>query len=212
MKVLITAGPTYEYIDRVRYLSNASSGKMGYELARAARDSGHKVILVSGPTCLKAPARVKLIKIISAKEMYKVTTKLFSDTDVVIMAAAVSDYTTSSYFNGKLKKQNKNLILKLVPTIDILKTLGNKKGNSNLPAVRQVLIGFALEVKNSRENAIKKLHQKNLDYVVLNSPDAFGKNNSTVEIWSKKGLIKRFVNTSKRQISRFIIHLVKVDK
>ncbi|MFH1230872.1 MAG: phosphopantothenoylcysteine decarboxylase [Planctomycetota bacterium] len=205
MKILITAGPTHEYIDRVRYLSNASSGKMGYELARAARDSGHKVVLVSGPTCLKAPDGIKLIKVISAKEMYKTTTKLFADTDVLIMAAAVSDYTPSSYFNGKLKKQNKNIILKFAPTIDILRTLGNRKKN-------HILIGFALQVKDSRENAIKKLHQKNLDYVVLNSPDAFGKDNSTAEIWSKKGLIKRFVNTSKRQISKFIIRLVKVDK
>jgi phosphopantothenoylcysteine decarboxylase/phosphopantothenate--cysteine ligase len=205
MKVLITAGPTHEYIDRVRYLSNASSGKMGYELARAARDNGHKVILVSGPTNLKTPAGIKLIKVISAQEMYKITTKLFDGIDVLIMAAAVSDYTPSSYFNGKLKKQNKNLNLKLIPTIDILERLGDKKRN-------RILIGFALEVKNSRENAIKKLHRKNLDYVVLNSPDTFGKDNSTVEIWSKKGLIKRLVNTSKRQISKLIIGLLKVDK
>lgn len=202
MKVLITAGPTQEYIDRVRYLSNASSGKMGYELARAARDDGHKVILVSGPTNLKTPAGVKLIKVTSSQEMYRITTKLFDDIDAVIMSAAVSDYKPSSYFNGKLKKQNKNLILKLVPTIDILKTLGNKKG-------KRILIGFALETENCRENAIKKLRRKNLDYVVLNSPDAFGKDNSTVEIWSKKRLVKRFVNTSKRQISKFIIHLLK---
>ncbi|MFH0888763.1 MAG: phosphopantothenoylcysteine decarboxylase [Planctomycetota bacterium] len=205
MKVLITAGPTHEYIDRVRYLSNASSGKMGYELAYAARDKSHKVVLVSGPTNLKAPDGVKLIKVTSSQEMYRTTTKLFKDSDAIIMSAAVSDYRPSSYFDGKLKKQNKNLILKLVPTIDILKTLGNKKGN-------RILIGFALEVKNSRENAIRKLHQKNLDYVVLNSPDAFGKDASTVEIWSRKGLIKRFVNISKRQISRFIIRLIKVDK
>lgn len=202
MKVLITAGPTHEYIDRVRYLSNASSGKMGYEVACAARDNGHKVLLVSGPTNLKAPHGVKLIKVTSAREMYKITTKLFANTNILIMAAAVSDYTPSSYFNGKLKKENRRFNLKLMPTIDILKTLGDKKGN-------RILIGFALEMKSSRENAIKKLHQKNLDYVVLNSPDVFGKDNSTVEIWSKKGLIKRFVNTSKRQISKFIIDLVK---
>jgi len=201
MKVLITAGPTREYIDRVRYLSNDSSGKMGYELASAARDKGHKVVLISGPTNLKAPSRVKLIKIGSSQEMYRTTTKLFNDSDVVIMAAAVSDYRPSSYFNGKLKKQNKNFNLKLIPTIDILKTLGNRKGN-------RILIGFALEAENGRYNAVKKLHQKNLDYVVLNSPDAFGKDASTVEIWSKKGLVKRFVNTSKRRISKFIIGLV----
>jgi phosphopantothenoylcysteine decarboxylase / phosphopantothenate---cysteine ligase len=205
MKVLITAGPTYEYIDLVRYISNASSGKMGYELARAARDYGHEVMLVSGPTSLKAPIGVKLVKVISAREMYEVTAKLFNYADAVIMSAAVSDYRPAYYFNGKMKKQNKNLTLNLVPTVDILKTLGKKKKN-------RVLVGFALEVKEGRENAVKKLYQKNLDYVVLNSPDAFSQDNSTVEIRDKKGLVKRFTNTSKRLISRFIIRLIKVDK
>ncbi|MEW6027216.1 MAG: phosphopantothenoylcysteine decarboxylase [Planctomycetota bacterium] len=201
MNVLITAGPTYEYIDQVRYLANMSSGKMGYELARAAKAKGHQVTLISGPTALKAPVGVRLIKVISAREMYDEVMKSYPKADAVIMAAAVSDYTPQRRFKGKMKKSGKTLTLKLVPTVDILRKLGQRKG-------KRALIGFALEVANGKRNALKKLKAKNLDYVVLNSPAAFGSDKSNVEIYGQQGLVKRFNNTSKRQISGFIIGLL----
>jgi phosphopantothenoylcysteine decarboxylase/phosphopantothenate--cysteine ligase len=216
MKFVISAGPTREYIDRVRYLSNESSGRMGYELARSARQSGHKVILVSGPTCLKPPQGVRLIRVVSADEMYRAVSRLYPDSDVLIMASAVSDYKPLYYFDGKLKKEKGQptfspllretfLNLKLTPTIDILECLGRKKAE-------RILIGFALEVENKRVNALKKLHQKNLDYIVSNSPLAFGKTFATVEVLNKNGLVKRFVNKSKRRISDFIIQLAERAK
>ena len=201
MRILITAGPTYEYIDRVRYLANMSSGKMGYELARAAKGQGHKVTLVSGPTALTAPKGVRLVKVTSAKQMYQAVMKAYTKTDAIIMAAAVSDYSPAHCFNGKLKKTGRALKLKLIPTVDILRKLGQSKG-------KRVLIGFALEVANGKRNALKKLRAKNLDYVVLNSPDAFGSDKSTVEIYSRVGLVKRFSNTSKKHISGFIVGLL----
>ena len=215
MRIIVTAGPTHEYIDRVRYLANLSSGKMGYELARAAKVQGHQVTLISGPTALPAPKGVRLAKVTSAKQMYQAVMKAYPKTDAVIMAAAVSDYTPANCFKGKLKKTGRALKLKLIPTVDILKELGRKKG-------KRVLIGFALETDNGRRNALKKLRAKNLDYVVLNSPNAFGSDKSTVEIYSnpspfrspngtkdgRHGLIRRFSNTSKKQISGFIVKLV----
>ncbi|MEK7310293.1 MAG: phosphopantothenoylcysteine decarboxylase [Planctomycetota bacterium] len=212
MNILVTAGPTHEYIDRVRYLANMSSGKMGYELAQAAKGQGHQVTLVSGPTGLKAPTGVRLIKVTSARQMYQAIMKAYPKTDAVIMAAAVSDYTPAHCVKGKLKKSGKMFNLKLIPTVDILRKLGQSKS-------KRVLIGFALETSplakgdsggcsTARLNALKKLKAKNLDYVVLNSPDAFGNDRSTIEIYSRQGLIKRFSNTSKKHISGFIMGLL----
>lgn len=203
MRILITAGPTREYIDQVRYLANLSSGKMGYELAKAAKVKGHQVTLISGPTALPAPKGVRLVKVTSAQQMYQAVMKAYPKADAVIMAAAVSDYTPAHCFKGKIKKNGKGLNLKLIPTVDILRKLGQNKG-------KRVLIGFALEVANGKRNALKKLREKNLDYVVLNSPAAFGKDRSTVEIYSRQGLVKRFSNTSKKHISWFIIKLASV--
>ncbi|MDI6733643.1 MAG: phosphopantothenoylcysteine decarboxylase [Planctomycetota bacterium] len=201
MRILITAGPTYEYIDRIRYLSNGSSGKMGYALAGIAQQKGDKVILVSGPTSLTPPRGVKFIRVVSAHQMYRVVRRHYPGVDAVIMAAAVSDFTPSRYFTGKIKRAGREITLKLAPTVDILKELGRRKG-------KHCLIGFALEVSNGRKNALKKLYHKNLDYVVLNSPTAMGNDNSTVEIYNKNGLVRRMENTSKKQISRFIIDLL----
>jgi phosphopantothenoylcysteine decarboxylase/phosphopantothenate--cysteine ligase len=212
MNILITAGPTHEYIDRVRYLANMSSGKMGYELAKAAKVKGHQVTLISGPTALPGPKGVRLVNITSASQMYHAVMKAYVKSDAVIMAAAVSDYTPEHCFKGKLKKIGKAFNLKLIPTVDILSKLGQRKGG-------RVLIGFALEVVNGKLNALKKLKEKNLDYVVLNSPAAFGSDRSSVEIYSRvglperpsgrAGLVKRFSNTSKKQISGFIIGLLR---
>lgn len=201
MKLLITAGPTREYLDRVRYLSNPSSGKMGYEIARAARSAGHSVTLVRGPSLLEPSHGIRLINVTSADEMFDAVHKSYPNMDAVIMTAAVSDYKPVRYHPGKIKKTNRPLTIRFVPTVDILKYLGKNKG-------KRQLIGFALETEHHRANAHRKLQLKNLDYIVLNTPDSFGTNRANVEIWGKDGLVKRFRNTSKYKIGEFLISLL----
>lgn len=162
-KILITAGPTYEAIDPVRFIGNHSSGKMGYDIATEAANKGAEVILVSGPShqTLKNDA-VQLIRIVSAQEMYNVCHANFENVDVAIAAAAVADYRPKNVATQKIKKQETNLTIELEKTQDILATLGEKKKN-------QFLIGFALETENEIEHAKNKIKKKNLDLIVLNS-------------------------------------------
>ena len=162
LKVLITAGPTHEYIDPVRYISNGSSGLMGFELAKTCLGLGAKVILITGPTHLKLEdERLELIDITSAMEMYNEVISKYKKVDIIICAAAVADYTPKKILNKKIKKESifKNIVFK--KTVDILKYLGENKKN-------QLIIGFALETNNEIENAIKKIKNKNLDAIVLN--------------------------------------------
>ena len=162
LKVLITAGPTHEYIDPVRYISNGSSGLMGFELAKTCLGLGAKVILITGPTHLKLEdERLELIDITSAMEMYNEVISKYKKVDIIICAAAVADYTPKKIFDKKIKKESifKNIVFK--KTVDILKYLGENKKN-------QLIIGFALETDNEIENAIKKIKNKNLDAIVLN--------------------------------------------
>ena len=162
LKVLITAGPTHEYIDPVRFISNGSSGLMGFELAKTCLGLGAKVILITGPTHLKLEdERLELIDITSAMEMYNEVISKYKKVDIIICAAAVADYTPKKILNKKIKKESifKNIVFK--KTVDILKYLGENKKN-------QLIIGFALETNNEIENAIKKIKNKNLDAIVLN--------------------------------------------
>ncbi|MDO5759870.1 MAG: bifunctional phosphopantothenoylcysteine decarboxylase/phosphopantothenate--cysteine ligase CoaBC [Bacteroidota bacterium] len=161
---LITAGPTVEQIDSVRFISNNSSGRMGYALAQEIIDRGGVVNLVSGPVSIDIlPNRnLHLIKVTSAKEMYEMALKYFENSDVAICSAAVADYTPKTPYNGKMKKKQESVTIELEPTKDILKTLAKNKGN-------RILVGFALETDNEIENAKKKLLTKNLDFIVLNS-------------------------------------------
>lgn len=162
-KVLITAGPTYEAIDPVRFIGNHSSGKMGYQLAKTAAENGAEVILISGPVHLEKPhPHVQLEKVTSAQEMFETAKKYFPGTDIAIAAAAVSDYRPVNPKNQKIKKYEANLQLELEKTPDILAELGRMKDH-------QFLVGFALETENEQENARKKLQKKNLDFIVLNS-------------------------------------------
>lgn len=161
--VMITAGPTYEAIDPVRFIGNHSSGKMGYEIAKAAADLGAKVTLISGPTHLQiAEDHINLIKIVSTQDMYDAAMANFETADVVIAAAAVADYKPESVADQKIKKADETLTIRLTKTQDILRSLGERKQH-------QKLIGFALETNNELENAKAKLLKKNLDFVVLNS-------------------------------------------
>ncbi|MGA8853119.1 MAG: bifunctional phosphopantothenoylcysteine decarboxylase/phosphopantothenate--cysteine ligase CoaBC [Christiangramia sp.] len=162
-KILITAGPTYEAIDPVRFIGNHSSGKMGYEIATTAMELGAEVTLISGPTHLSIDEKkINLIKVTSTRDMYEAAHSNFEEADVFIAAAAVSDYKPKTIADQKIKKNDDSLTLELTKTEDILASLGEKKKN-------QKLIGFALETNNEVENARIKLKRKNLDFIVLNS-------------------------------------------
>jgi phosphopantothenoylcysteine decarboxylase / phosphopantothenate---cysteine ligase len=163
-RILVTAGPCREPLDPVRYISNRSSGKMGYALAQAAQDIGARVVLVSGPTSLKPPAGVEFVSVETTAQMFEAVSARFDDTDYLIMAAAPSDFAPDHAAEEKIKKQAAALGLTLVPTIDILKTVSARKRKG------QVLVGFALETEDAIANARKKLEAKNLDLIVLNSP------------------------------------------
>lgn len=162
-KILITAGPTYEAIDPVRFIGNHSSGKMGYTIAEEAAKLGAEVILVSGPSSLQLKNdAINRVDVVSAKEMYDAVHSYYKEVDVAIAAAAVSDYRPMTKATQKIKKSDPKLTLELEKTQDILLSMGEKKQH-------QFLIGFALETENEEENAQKKLQKKNLDFIVLNS-------------------------------------------
>ncbi len=162
-KILVTAGPTYEAIDPVRYISNHSSGKMGFEIAKKASDLGAEVFLISGPSNQKISTRsINLINVVSSKDMHEEVIKYYSEVDIVIMAAAVSDFKPKDFSNKKIKKDNIQPKMELEKTKDVLLELGKLKKN-------QFLVGFALENENEIENSLKKLKNKNLDLIILNS-------------------------------------------
>lgn len=160
-KVLVTAGPTVEDIDAVRFLSNRSSGKMGYAMAREAQLRGAEVVLVSGPTQLEAPGRVDRVSVRSAAEMAEAVFRHFEDSHIVVMAAAVSDFTPVTLASGKIKKETMEPVIALERTTDILATLKERKTD-------QFLVGFAAESEDVRENALGKLRDKGLDLIVAN--------------------------------------------
>ncbi|MFB5945186.1 bifunctional phosphopantothenoylcysteine decarboxylase/phosphopantothenate--cysteine ligase CoaBC [Albibacterium profundi] len=162
-KVLVTAGPTHEAIDPVRFIGNHSSGKMGYAIAHVLQDMGAEVTLISGPSYEQVPNGVKLIKITSAQELLDACLENFDNTDITVMSAAVADYRPKVIADQKIKKKSDSLSIELEKTRDILKTLGTRKTD------KQILIGFALETQNEIENAEGKLVSKNLDFIVLNS-------------------------------------------
>ena len=162
-KVLITAGPTYEAIDPVRFIGNHSSGKMGFEIAKSAANLGAEVFLISGPTHQKVShSLIHRFDVVSAEEMYLACQQKFSEVDIAILSAAVSDYRPKNVVTEKIKKKDSSLEIALEPTKDILASLGAVKKH-------QFLVGFALETNNELENAMSKLERKNLDAIVLNS-------------------------------------------
>ncbi|MDQ1139795.1 bifunctional phosphopantothenoylcysteine decarboxylase/phosphopantothenate--cysteine ligase CoaBC [Pedobacter agri] len=162
-KVMVTAGPTYEAIDPVRFIGNHSSGKMGFALADELAKLGADVTLIAGPTAQKSNAYLKRIDVVSAEEMLNACTSIFSETDITVMCAAVADYRPKIIASQKIKKQESALVLELEKTVDILATLGKNKRES------QILVGFALETNDEENYAKGKLEKKNLDLVVLNS-------------------------------------------
>ncbi len=171
MHFLITAGGTREYIDAVRFISNASSGKMGYALAHAAEEAGHKVTLISASD-LQPPIGVEFVGVDSAEEMFAAVKKHFAKCDCLIMAAAVADYTPVCPAKTKIKRGNKALTIKLKPTADILKWAGKheKVKSKKAKSKRQIIVGFALEDKAIRTRSERKLKEKNLDMIIANTP------------------------------------------
>ena len=203
-KVLVSAGPTYEAIDPVRFIGNHSSGLMGYELAKNAANLGAEVVLVSGPSHLSIPSdSVKLIKVISAEEMYQALHRYYETMDIVICAAAVADYRPKAVAAQKIKKKEAELSLQLVKNKDILKSLGQQKKH-------QFLVGFALETENEVENAFGKLKNKNLDAIVLNSLNdtgaGFGGTTNKISFLDKDLRIKTFGLKDKAEVALDILN------
>ena len=203
MHLLITAGGTREYIDPVRFITNASSGRMGYALASAAVKAGHKVTLITTLVDRQPPKEAEIVKVETTAQMFKAVQQHFSRCDCLIMAAAVADYTPVKRAKTKIKKQEKALTIKLKPTVDILKWAGkNKKKN-------QIVVGFALEDKAVRTRAEKKLKEKNLDMIIANTPAAIGSDKSSVQIRATGGKWLKIPQASKTTIAQKIISLAE---
>ncbi|TYP60001.1 bifunctional phosphopantothenoylcysteine decarboxylase/phosphopantothenate--cysteine ligase CoaBC [Thermosediminibacter litoriperuensis] len=205
-KILITAGPTREPIDPVRFISNRSSGKMGYALAEAAVERGGEVILISGPTSLPRPAGLyKYVAVETTLEMQEQVLKFFSWCDVVIKAAAVADFRPKNYSEQKIKKKDEGLVLELEKNPDILKELGEKKE-------KQILVGFAAETEDIQKNALEKLNRKNLDLVVVNDVTVegagFGVDTNIVKIIHRNGEIEELPKMTKKEVAHAILDRV----
>ena len=205
-KVLVTAGPTYEAIDPVRFIGNHSSGKMGIAIANEFKSRGAEVTLVVGPVSVPLNGTFKTVKVTSAAEMYEACLKIFPGIDIAVMSAAVADYTITTASNEKIKKNGDHLVIELKKTADILKTLGeNKKPN-------QFLAGFALETNNEKEFALQKLNSKNADMIVLNSLNdegaGFGHDTNKITIFDKSGNEYFFGIKSKTAIATDIVDTI----
>lgn len=194
MRVLVTAGPTREYLDDVRYLSNASSGKMGYAIVEAGLKLGWDMVLVSGPVDLHPPVGCEFHSVMTTGEMRSEAMKLFPDCDGVIAAAAVCDYKPKERITGKISKTGGAIQLEMIETDDVLAELGTVKEN-------RWVVGFALEAQNPRENALQKLRKKNCDLIVLNHPDAIGSESNSVELINSDGETEQHWNGAKSEVA-----------
>jgi len=205
--VLITAGPTYEAIDPVRFIGNHSSGKMGYALAHELAELGANINLISGPTNEKVyHNNITLKNVTSAQQMYKACEKCFDKADLSILAAAVADYTPLTVADQKIKKSGENLNIQLKKTTDIAQSLGGKKRKD------QIIIGFALETEHEVDNAQKKIKSKNFDLIVLNSLNdkgaGFGHDTNKISIINRDNKIENFELKSKREVAADIVQTI----
>ena len=205
-KILITAGPTYEKIDPVRFIGNHSTGKMGIAIAEEMKSRGGDVTLILGPSGIKVNGGIHVINVTSAAEMLEACEKKFATADITIMSAAVADYTPMEIAAEKIKKTENDFAVSLTKTTDILKTLGSIKTD------KQVLIGFALETNNEKEYALQKLQTKNADMIVLNSlQDAgagFGHDTNKITIFDKTGKAYPFDIKSKKEVAKDIVNTI----
>ena len=203
-RALVTAGPTYEPIDPVRFIGNHSSGLMGFSLAEALTEEGFEVDLITGPTRLETNSpHIHRVNVNTAEEMLQACLQYADKADLIIMSAAVADYTPKESVNRKLKKKEESFLLELRPTEDILKSIASKK------AKNQLVVGFALETDNELENAKQKLHTKNLDFIVLNSLNDMGAGFDTstnkVTLIDKNDIVTEFPLQSKKQAAQNIV-------
>ncbi|MBQ4032577.1 MAG: bifunctional phosphopantothenoylcysteine decarboxylase/phosphopantothenate--cysteine ligase CoaBC, partial [Paludibacteraceae bacterium] len=202
-KVLITAGPTYENIDPVRFIGNYSTGKMGYAIADECAQRGADVTVVSGPVSIEPKNKnVKVVSVRSAAEMFAATDKLFTEADVTVLSAAVADFTPIVSADEKIKREKDNLTLELRPTVDIAASLGKKKREG------QIFVGFALETNNEEQNAQSKLERKNFDFIVLNSMrnpgTCFGSDNNQIKIIDRDNITSHPLK-SKAEVAKDIV-------
>ena len=202
-KVMVTAGPTYEKIDAVRFIGNYSSGKMGYAIAEECASRGAEVVLVSGPTSLNVHnSNIKLVRVNSAREMYEACNQEFPQCNAAVLSAAVADFTPQNVSDTKIKRKDNNLEITLKPTDDIAASLGKQKGD-------RVLVGFALEKENELENAIGKLERKNFDFIVLNSMNdkgaGFNHDTNKITIINRSKEVKNYDLKSKVMVAKDIV-------
>ncbi|MBO7651580.1 MAG: bifunctional phosphopantothenoylcysteine decarboxylase/phosphopantothenate--cysteine ligase CoaBC, partial [Bacteroidales bacterium] len=202
-KVMVTAGPTYEKIDAVRFIGNYSSGKMGYAIAEECASRGAEVVLVSGPTSLNVHNRnIKLVRVNSAREMYEACNSEFPQCNAAVLSAAVADFTPQNVSDTKIKRKDNNFEITLKPTDDIAASLGKQKGD-------RVLVGFALEKENELENAIGKLERKNFDFIVLNSMNdkgaGFNHDTNKITIINRSKEVKNYDLKSKVMVAKDIV-------
>ncbi len=204
--IVVTASRTEEPLDPVRYLSNRSSGKMGYAIAQEACQRGAKVTLISGPSNLPCPLGVNLVQVKTAKEMLGAVRSAFRKADALIMAAAVSDFSPRVISKQKIKKGDEEILLKLGPTVDILKEMGRKKKE-------KILVGFSLETEDEIKNAKKKIAEKNLDLIVVNNPNVpgagFEVDTNQVTLVDKRGRTEKLPLLSKEEVAAKILDRVK---
>lgn len=207
VKVLVTSGPTFEPIDPVRFIGNHSSGKMGSCLAESLAQQGAQVVFITGPAkFLPTHKNIEILSVKTAEEMYNASLANFSKVDIAIMAAAVADYTPISVNSSKIKRESDEILIKLKPTQDIAASLGKVKSE------KQLLVGFALETNNELDNAIKKIENKNLDVIVLNSLNdqgaGFGSDTNKITIINKNKNIQSFELKSKTEVANDIVDII----
>lgn len=202
-RVVVTAGPTREHVDPVRYLSNESSGRMGFEIARAAAERGDRVTLIAGPVALETPPGVRRVDVVSARDMLAAVREAFRDADALFMAAAVGDWRPRRRLAGKWRKKDEktdSASLELVKNPDILATVARRKGE-------RLVVGFALETGDGIRRALRKLERKGADYVVLNDETALAASRTTVTILATDGTTRRLEDRTKRAVARALVRL-----
>jgi len=207
-RVLVTAGPTRERIDPVRYLSNDSSGKMGFAIAAASVAAGHEVVLIAGPVDLETPKGVKRIDVESAREMLAEVRKAFLECDTLFMAAAVCDFRPARRLRGKWRKKDvgqERASLELIPNPDILGAITRRKGD-------RLIVGFALETSDGLRRAREKLERKRMDYVVLNGPSALNATKTSVKILGRDGSRRDLVGRTKSAVAKVLVNLSAPSK
>jgi phosphopantothenoylcysteine decarboxylase/phosphopantothenate--cysteine ligase len=202
-RILITSGPTRQYLDPVRYLTNGSSGRMGKALAQAALDLGHEVVVISGPVNIEYPAGAMVIPVISTEELLQASRKEFAICDGVIGAAAPCDYRPVHVEELKIAKTGQPLLLKLVETPDVIATLGAEKRPD------QWVVGFALETDDARFKAITKLEKKHCDLIVLNGPAAMDAGDNEIEMLDPEGNVVLSAKGSKDEIAKQILQVIQ---